>query len=199
MNIMNVNRTQTTFADTHESVSWRINYENSQIRFLVPQRNLVARPFRNIQGTFKAYTGLMQTRSAGFTDAAIDFSVIINSIDTGNARRDKHLTSADFFDVEQFPVIRFRGVSLEKANDNSYRVEGDCTIRGITRRLGFDAIHQGNRENEMGHTIAAFKIIGKINRHYFGIKSNVFTETFIGKDVTIVLDLEFVQMDIRVW
>ena len=80
MNIMNLNRTQTTFADTHESVSWRINYENSQIRFLVPQRNLVARPFRNIQGTFKAYTGLMQTRSAGFTDAAIDFSVIINSI-----------------------------------------------------------------------------------------------------------------------
>ncbi|HEV8284579.1 MAG TPA: YceI family protein [Chitinophagaceae bacterium] len=199
MKNMNLNLAKTIFPNPSKSISWNINYKNSYVQFHVAQRNLLARPFRKIEGEFKVYTGFMQTIAEDFTDAAIDFSVIVNSINTGNEKRDKHLKSKDFFDVEQFPLMKFHSVSFEKERAGVYILEGNCTIRGIIKRLVFDVVYDGTKLDEFGNTIAVFKAATTINRHDFGIKSTMLAEIFIEKEVTIALNLEFIEMDIRIW
>jgi polyisoprenoid-binding protein YceI len=104
------------------------------------------------------------------------------------------LSSADFFDTEQFPVIRFQSVSFEKGKDNHYILEGNCTIRDITKRLLFDVVYHGVKEDELGNTIANFKATAEINRHDFGIRSHIFFEAIVEKNIQIVLNLEFFQL-----
>ncbi len=140
MQNMNPGLAKAIFQQTYETTSWSLNYHNSSVRFYATQRNVVARPFRKIEGGFKEYAGFMQTTPNGFIDADISFSIVVDSINTGNKRRDRHLSSTDFFDANQFPVIRFQSVSFEKGKDNHYILEGNCTMRDITKRLVFDVV-----------------------------------------------------------
>jgi polyisoprenoid-binding protein YceI len=194
MQNLNPGLAQAIFQQSYESTSWSLNYHNSSVRFYATQRNLVARPFRKMEGGFTEYAGFMQTTTDGFIDADISFSIVADSIHTGNARRDRHLSSSDYFDANQFPVIRFHSVSFEKAKDNHYILEGNCTIRGITKRLVFDVAYDGVKEDEWGNTIASFKATAQVNRHDFGIRTNIFFEAFVEKNIAIVLDLEFFQL-----
>jgi polyisoprenoid-binding protein YceI len=196
---MDTRPVQSIFQEAGEPSTWSINGKNSSIRFLIAQRNLIAQPYRTIEGRFNVFTGLIKTTENDFTRAVIDFSVTVDSINTGNARRDRHLTSPAFFDAEQFPLIKFHSPSFKKEKADTYILEGDCIMRGIAKKLTFDVIHEENKQNEFGHTIARFKATTKLNRHDFGIKANVLAEMFIGKEVTIILNLEFAEMDIRIW
>jgi polyisoprenoid-binding protein YceI len=184
---------QTILQECDQAVTWDINYKTSHVRFLVTQRNLVARPFRKIEGNFKNYSAIVQTITDDFTDGVIDFSIIADSINTGNTKRDKHLASTDFFDAAKFPVIKFHGVSLEKEKNNNYILEGDCSIRGLNQRLLFDVTYEGTKENEWGDRIAVFKASTRVNRRDFGFKFNPLIEAFIGKEVAILINLELAR------
>jgi polyisoprenoid-binding protein YceI len=194
MQNMNPGLAQAIFRQPYESTNWSLNYDTSSVRFYAMQRNLVARPFRKIEGIFKDYAGFMQTSAEGFIDADISFSIVASSINTGNIRRDRHLLSSDFFDTNNFPVIRFQSLSFEKGKNNEYILEGNCTMRDITKRLVFDVVYEGVKEDAWGNTIANFKATTEINRYDFGIRSNLFFEAFIEKNITISLDLEFFQL-----
>jgi polyisoprenoid-binding protein YceI len=177
----------------YETTAWSINYNASYVRFLIAQHNLVGKPFRKIQGKFRVYAGFLGTNMEDFTDADINFSIVVNSINTGNDKRDKALKSPAFLNVAKFPLIRFKSVAFVRERNNNYILEGDCTIRGITKRVVFDVVHEGKKRDRSNDITAGFKVRGKINRHDFGLRGNLLQDIFIGKEITILLNLEFAQ------
>jgi len=155
---------------------------------------LLAQPFRKINGRFKVYDGLFQATTEDFSGASINLIIEADSIYTGNKRRDKSLLSAGFMNVDQFPFLRFRSISFEKGRGNTYILEGDLSIRGISKRVVIDVSYGQGTENEKGNTNIFFQSSFQINRHDFGFQSNLFFEAFIEKEITIQLDLEFSRL-----
>ena len=98
--------------------------------------------------------------------------VKVASIDTGEAQRDEHLRSADFFDVEQFPEITFESTRVEAIDDESSRVYGNLTMHGITREIRLDVLIQGTDTDPWGNTRAGLEVVGTLKRSDFDMKFN---------------------------
>ena len=171
--------------------TWKIDNSHSNVKFTVT--HLVV---SDVDGAFKDYTGTIQSAKPDFSDAKIDFTININSIDTDNDNRDKHLKSDDFFNAEKFPQIIFKGISFKKVSGNKYILEGDLTIRDITKRVKFDVTYGGTIKDPWGNTKAGFKAAGSVNRFDYNLKWDTITEAggaVVGKEVKINLNLEFAQ------
>jgi polyisoprenoid-binding protein YceI len=111
---------------------------------------------------------------------------------TGQDGRDQHLRSADFLDAEQFPTIEFRSTSVRRIGDDDVAIEGDLTIRGVTRPVLLDAEFAGIVPNLQGGRRAAFSATTSINREDFGLTWNVALEQggwLVGKEIKIEIDL----------
>lgn len=170
--------------------TWKSENSHTNVRFSVP--HLV---ISETEGTFKKFEGTVVSNNADFTDAKIDFSIDVASINTDNEMRDNHLKSDDFFNAEKFPKITFKGASLKKVSGNKYVLEGDLTIRDVTKRVKLDVVYNGTVKDPYGNTKAGFKITGQLNRFDYNLKWNTVTEAgaVVGKDVTLVVNLELVK------
>lgn len=129
--------------------------------------------------------------------SSVRVSLDVASIDTGQPMRDNHLRSADFFDVERFPTIRFVSRGIRRAGDD-YVIEGDLTIRDVTRPVVLEAEYAGTVPNLKGGLSAGFSARTKVNREDFGLTWNVALESggvMVGKDVKIEIDLEVVSAE----
>lgn|SRR5574343_48396 len=171
--------------------TWKTDNSHSNVKFTVT--HLVV---SEVEGNFKVYNGTISAAKPDFTDAVINFSVDVNSINTDNENRDKHLKSDDFFNGEKFPQMTFKSVSFKKVSGNKYVLEGDLTIRDITKRVKFDVSYGGTVKDPWGNIKAGFKAKGTINRFDYNLKWNTLTEAggaVVGKDVEVVLNLEFAQ------
>ena len=170
---------------------WTVDNIHSNVKFTVS--HLV---ISEVEGSFNVYSGAIDVPNADFTDAKITFSVDVNSISTGNEMRDKHLKSDDFFNAQKYPAMTFTSVSWKKVSDTKYALEGDLTIRDVTKRVTFDVSYGGTMKDGYGNTKAGFKATTVINRFEYGLKWNALTEAggmTVGKDVTITMRLEFSQ------
>lgn len=170
---------------------WKVDPAHSTLGFSVA--HLVV---SETEGRFRVYEGTIESKKEDFTDARIVFTVDAKSIDTGNEKRDDHLRSEDFFHVEKFPHLTFRSISFKKVSGNKYVLEGDLTIRDVTKRVKFDVTYNGQTKSPWGQTVAGFKATSVINRTDFGLKWNKALETggwVVGEDVYINLKLEFVK------
>ena len=173
---------------------WSVDHKTSAIQFAVVQRNFLARPFRKIWGKFKVYEGLVRTNTEDFSGANIHMIIESDSIYTGEKRRDKHLKSGDFFNVERFPFLRFRSFSFEKGTHSNYILEGDLSIRGIRKRVVIDvSCHQGIND-KTGEQKLCFESEFQINRHDYGLQANMFFEAFIESEIRVQLNLEFLKL-----
>ncbi len=171
--------------------TWKSDNSHSNVKFTVT--HLVV---SEVEGNFKVYNGTISAAKPDFTDAVINFSVDVNSINTDNENRDKHLKGDDFFNAEKFPQMTFKSVSFKKVSGNKYVLEGDLTIRDITKRVKFDVTYGGTVKDPWGNIKAGFKAKGSINRFDYNLKWNTVTEAggaVVGKEVEIVLNLEFAQ------
>lgn len=174
-----------------QSNIWKTDNSHSNVKFSVT--HLVV---SDVEGNFKAYAGTIQSAKPDFTDAVIDFTVDIASINTDNESRDKHLKSDDFFNAEKYPQMKFKSTSFKKVSGNKYVLEGDLTIRDVTKKVKFDVVFGGIIKDPWGNTKAGFKATGAINRFDYNLKWNTLTEAggaVVGKEVTITLNLEFAQ------
>ena len=129
-----------------------------------------------LTGSFKVYDGKVESTNADFNDAKVDFNVNVSSIDTDNEMRDKHLKADDFFNVEKYPKITFKSTSMKKVGDAKYVLEGDLTIRDVTKRVKFDVKYGGTVNDAWGNTKAGFKATGKINRFDYKLKYSAASE-----------------------
>lgn len=174
-----------------QSSTWKTDASHSNVKFSVT--HLVV---SEVEGYFKTFAGTLVSSKPDFTDASINFSVDINSINTDNEGRDKHLKSDEFFNAEKFPQMTFKSTSIKKVGDKKYVLEGDLTIRDVTKKVKFDVVYGGTVKDPWGNIKAGFKATGEINRFDYNLKWNSVTEAggaVVSKEVAIVLNLEFAQ------
>ena len=170
---------------------WDLDNSHSNVKFTVT--HLV---ISEVDGAFKTFNGSMTASKPDFSDARIEFSVDIASINTDNEQRDNHLKGDDFFNAEKFPKMTFKSVSMKKISGNKYELTGDLTIRDVTKRVKFAATYGGTTKDPWGNTKAGFKATSTINRLEYGLKWNTLTEAggaVVGADVTISINAEFNQ------
>jgi polyisoprenoid-binding protein YceI len=150
-----------------------------------------------VRGHFGEFTGSI-TIAEEPLDSTAEASIKTASIDTGNADRDKHLTSPDFLDVEKFPEISFRTVRVTARNGSDLTVLGDLTIKDVTREVALDLELEGVGVSPWGKQVLGFSMTTEINREDFGITWNVGLETggvLVGKTVKLEIEGEAVRRD----
>ncbi|MFN4811743.1 MAG: YceI family protein [Bacteroidota bacterium] len=174
------------FAQTN----WKLDNSHSNVKFAVEHLAV-----SETEGNFKSFDGTLVSKNADFTDADITFTVDVKSIDTDNEMRDKHLQGDDFFNAEKYPQMKFKSSSFKKVSGNKYILEGDLTIRDVTKKVKFDVVYRGTQKDPYGNTKAGFKATGSIKRMEYGLKWNVMTEAIsvVADEVNIVVNLEYAQ------
>ena len=156
-----------------------------------------------VRGHFKNVHGTLEFDPKDPARSHIETTISTKEIWTGEPERDAHLRSADFLDVENYPTITFKGGKVELIGDNSYKVTGDLTIRGVTRRVTLDVQFLGEWQtpwwegqvNKGPRARAGFVATTKINRHDFGVSWNDTMERggiVVSHDVFITIDVEAV-------
>lgn len=172
------------------SGKWVLDPTHSEIQFKV--KHLV---ISTVTGTFKSFEGEFSTQKEDFTDAAIDFSIAADSIDTNQADRDSHLKSADFFDAEKYPKISFKSTSFTK-NGDDYKLVGDLTIKDVTKPITFDVEFGGTAVDPYNNEKAGFEVTGKINRKEYGLTWSAVTEAgaiVVGEDIKLSVNVQFIK------
>jgi polyisoprenoid-binding protein YceI len=171
---------------------WVIDPSHSEIAFKVKHLMIT-----NVKGVFKTFEASIITTGDDFMTAEIDFSLDPSSVDTTSADRDTHLKSADFFDVENHKQITFVANTYENVDgDGSYKLWGDLTIKGITKRIKLDVEFGGVAKDPWGNVKAGFTINGKINRKDFGLVWNAALEAggvLVSEDVRISCDIQLLK------
>lgn len=169
-------------------MSWVIDTVHSHVGFSV-KHMMVA----TARGQFKSYTGRVNLDLEDFSRSTFEGEIDVASIDTGNADRDNHLRTNDFFDVPNHPTITFKSTAIESKGDGEFVVHGDLTIRGVTQNVPLEVEYHGTSKNPYGQTVAGISVRGTINRKDFGVSFNSVLETggvAVGEKVKLELDLE---------
>ena len=141
-------------------------------------------------GKFKDYEITVTSKSEDFNGAEVSFVAKTASINTQNERRDGHLKSDDFFSAEKFPELKFTGVLVKEGG--KYKLNGDLTIRDVTKKVSFDVVYKGTVA-AFGGQKAGFKLTGAIDRFEYGLKFDRTIESgglVVGKEVAIVCNVE---------
>jgi polyisoprenoid-binding protein YceI len=134
----------------------------------------------------------MEHSKADYSDAKINFSVDVASVNTDNDMRDKHLKGDDFFNAEKFPAIKFESTSFTPLGGNKYKLAGNLTIRDITKPVVFETTYGGISTNS-GKTKSGFKARTTINRFDYNLKWDKVTEAgglVVGKEVELIVNVE---------
>lgn len=178
-------------ADLPTSGSWALDAAHSNVKFTVS--HLV---ISEVDGHFKMFDGKMTNSKADFTDAQMEFTVDVASINTDNSMRDDHLKSDDFFNAAKFPKMKFVSKSFKKISGNKYELSGDLTIRDVTKPVTFAVNYGGVVKDPYGNIKAGFKAKSSINRKTFGLKWSAVTEAggaVVGDDVDINLNIQLAK------
>jgi polyisoprenoid-binding protein YceI len=174
------------------TTTWKIDPSHSAIEFKA--RHLM---ITNVKGNFTSFEGSVETEGDDLTQAKINFSAQVDSINTGEAQRDAHLKSADFFNAAEFPTLTFESTAIERTSDDDrYTVSGNLTIRGITKAVKLDVTANGTIKDPWGNTREGFEMAGKVSRKEFGLSWNALTETgglVVGDEIRIHCDVELVK------
>ncbi len=157
---------------TAAKTKWSIDNTHSEIGFKI--KHLM---FTNVRGSFKEFDASIYTTGDDFMSAEIDFWINPSSINTGDEKRDAHLRSVDFFDVDNFKEINFAADSYEKlGNDDSYTLIGNLTMMEIKKQIRLQVEFGGIIKDPWGNAKAMFSINGKINRKDWGLNWNAALE-----------------------
>jgi len=181
-----------TTPEVTATATWNIDPVHSNAQFKVKHMMI-----SNVKGEFTAVTGKLEMNAADITRSRVEASVDASTINTREPQRDAHLKSADFLDVEKFPVLTFKSTRVSKVGVDELAVEGDLSIHGVTRNVVFQVEGPGAPiKDPWGATRVGISATTRINRKDFGLVWNASLETggfLVGDDVTITLDAEFVR------
>lgn len=162
---------------------WTVDKVHSNVKFTVSHMVV-----SEVEGSFKMFDGSLVASKADLSDAVVNFTVDVASINTDNGMRDDHLKGDDFFNVEKFPKMTFVSKSMKPLGGNKYQLTGDLTIRDVTKPVTFDVTYGGQINTGKG-VKAGFKAKTTIDRLAFGQKFNPAIEAgpVVGKDVEITI------------
>ena len=173
------------------AIQWKIDPAHSEIQFKVKHLMITT-----VTGHFQTFDLEVETETEDFnTTKSIVFTADIDSISTNNAQRDAHLKSADFFDGENHKLLKFVGKKFEADGDEGI-LNGDLTIRGITKPITVKVEVGGTVVDPWGQHKAGFTISGKISRKEFGLTWGAVTEAghvVVGDEVKIHVEVQLVK------
>ena len=173
------------------AIQWKIDPAHSEIQFKVKHLMITT-----VTGYFKTFDLVVETDTDDFNTAKkIEFTADIDSIDTNNVQRDTHLKSADFFDAENHKQLKFVGKKFESNGDEAI-LDGDLTIRGVTKPLTVKVELGGTVVDPYGQHKAGFTVSGKISRKEFGLVWNAVTEAgqvVVSDDIKILAEIQLVK------
>jgi polyisoprenoid-binding protein YceI len=170
---------------------WEIDSSHSSVHFAV--RHLV---IAKVRGTFTRWSGTVEVPDSDFSKATVAVAIDAASISTGVEQRDAHLKSADFFDVAEYPELRFVGKRTEVRSGDDIDVVGDLTIKGITREIVLHVERLGQAKDPWGNLRAAFSAKTSIDRKDFGLTWNQALETggvVVGDRIEIEAEIQAVK------
>ncbi len=169
---------------------WNFDLSHSSINFHV--RHLMV---SKVHGRFTKWDGTLELDDQDLTRSRLDVTIDAASIDTKEEKRDAHLRSPDFLEVEKFPTITFKSTSITRDGDD-YRVAGELTIHGVTKPVTLQ-VEGGERVvDPWGGTRTGFSAKTSISRKEFGLTWNVAMEAggfLVGDKLDINLEIEAVQ------
>jgi polyisoprenoid-binding protein YceI len=145
-----------------------------------------------VRGRFHQATATVHV-GEDLATSSVTAEVEMASVDTGNPDRDGHLTSPDFFDVEQFPTMTFRSTQISGSGEE-YQLVGDLTIRGVTKQVELDVEFFGTQTFPMDDSMrAGFEATGSLSRKEFGMEFNM----ALGGDKYLVSDKVSISLDVQ--
>ncbi len=175
-----------TSARTIPTGTWVIDPVHSKVGFAVKHMGVttVRGEFREFEGTLEIGDDLASTKVYGTVKAA--------SVSTNQDQRDEHLRSADFFDAEAHPELKFESTHIEAIDDETLRVVGDLTLRGETHEIELEAELGGTEVGPQGEDRVGLEVTGKLSRSEYGMRFNA----ALGSGNAVVSDKVKLALDI---
>lgn len=181
----------TTQSQTTEQLAiFKIDPAHSGIGFSVAHMG-----FARVRGRFDTFDGEVRMVPGQLSTLETTVQIDAQSINTDEPDRDQHLRTNDFLDAPNHPKITFESTDVHDVSADSFKLEGDLTIRGITRRVVLNADYLGEGQDPWGGTRVGFSAVTKINRKDFEVNWNTVLEAggfLVGDEVTIELDVQAV-------
>jgi polyisoprenoid-binding protein YceI len=172
-----------TFAQT-----WSLDKAHSKLGFGVTHLMI-----SDVEGAFRTFDAKITSSKDDFSDASVELTADVNSIDTDNEQRDNHLKNPDFFDAAKYGTLTFRSKSFKKVADKKYKITGDLTLHGVTKPVELEATLKGTTVHPYTKkTVGGFKVTGTIKRSDFGVGAATPTAA-VSDEVTITANTEFVK------
>ncbi len=167
---------------------WNIDPMHSEATFTV--KHLM---FSKVRGSFAGPQGYVDFDPDNPAASSVEATIDVSTISTGAADRDAHLRSEDFFMVEEHPTMTFKSTNIEVTGDNTGKITGDLTMRGVTKPVTFDVEFMGSGGSPFGDLRAGFTGSVTINRKDWGLSWNQALETggvLVSEEVTIDVELQ---------
>ena len=146
-----------------------------------------------VKGTFDDFGGTFSFDPAAPAGAKVEAEIKMASISTGNAKRDGHLLSPDFFDAEKFPTMTFASTGLEMTSATEGVLKGNLTMHGVTREVALALTYNGGVKDPWGTERVGFSATGTLNRQDYGLTYNTVLETgglAVGNDIYLTIEIE---------
>ena len=156
----------TTTATSVPTGTWTVDPAHSKVGFAVKHMGIA-----NVRGEFTEFEGTLEI-AEDLSSAKAYGTVTAQSVDTNEPQRDDHLRSPDFFDVAQFPELRFESTSVEALDDEEFRITGKLTIHGVTNEIVLHADVQGTDIDPWGNERVGLEVSGQLSRGDYGMKFN---------------------------
>ncbi len=178
--------------DLAQAAEYMIDPDHSQVMFKVKHMGI-----STVTGRFDLFEGAYTLDRDNLENSKVETKIVANSVNTNKQKRDKHLRSEDFLDVEKYPEITFVSKEVKKGSDDNFTIVGDLTIHGVTKSVELDAVYEGHvPKDPWGFDRTAFTASTKIDRKDFGLVWNDVLETgglLVGDEVKIVLEIEGIK------
>jgi polyisoprenoid-binding protein YceI len=178
-------------AGAAEAATWKVDKDHTTVGFSVKHL------FTRVQGRFDQFEGTIDFSPEKPKAAKVSGTIRAASINTNNAKRDKHLRSDDFFDVEKYPTLSFESTGVREVEGDGGAsagvVEGNLTIHGVTKPVVIEVEYIGQGADPWGNVRAGFTAELEINRKDYGLNWNEVLETggvLVGDIITIQIDIE---------
>ena len=177
-----------TASPVKQQTTWKLDTNNTTVEFSVKKFMVT-----NVKGRFARFSGIITADEASPELSSVSVSIDVASVDSRDEKRDAHLKSADFFDVETYPTITFESTRVERVGDDRYRVAGNLTIRDTTREVVLDTTFNGIGQTPWNTTVAAFTAETTVSRSDFGLTWNMALEAggvLVGDAIKISLEVQ---------
>ena len=173
---------------------WQIDAAHSHVNFIA--RHMM---ISKVRGTFEQFSGTVNFDETTPANTTVDITIDITSINTRDEQRDGHLRSPDFFDAENHPQMTFKSTQVDIIDDETARLTGDLTIRGVTKSVTLDVEYAGQAQSPWGTVSAGFFASTTVNRKDWGLNWNQALETggvLVGEKIKIEIDLELMKQQV---